>query len=481
MSITPYLAVRAFGSAGLCQPGRVVAGNNFEPIGNAFAGLETPSTVNGLDSTRLVQWGNELFLWQQNRIRHYNAATKDWDIVHTVTDQENTAGFNYHSGLHFMHDGSGKPLLIGLAARESTTGIVRVKYDGTTWTSAVITSSFNMDISRRGIAVFQNQLYRSESSVILRYDPISDLIIQQSFVGGIFGGPYTDIIVFDGRLFHINQGNTGYIHELVGGTWISRRNTNGSNITNLPSFFEKDGNLYYIEGHNLFNSPGNFDGWRLYRFDTITFGVTHLTATVMPPEIAYGGAVTNAPNYYTNTRSHVIVDQDSDPENPRVFLLIGTASGPFNTITAYEFIDETQQLVKLPGGNLTGEMVFPHNNWGSGSQHWTSGELNAQIQTTRAVQDGEEIDFIAYGDPGNPDKKVRIFYDNKEEVPRLSATLLSVTPITSGVSIMTDTRGDYIAGIDADNTTVYSVTRDIDADGAVVGQRQVLMPIIERP
>jgi hypothetical protein len=209
----------------------------------------------------------------------------------------------------------------------------------------------------------------------------------------------------------------------------------------------------------------------------------NLTATVVPIEIRHGGGADpgDAPNYYANTRSHVIVDQDSDPENPRILLLIGTATNPFNTITAYEFLDETQELVRLSGGNLTGELLFPHNNWGSGPYHWTPGEVNIQITGTRAVQDGEEIDFIAYGDPGNPDKKVRIYYDNDEEIAKLPATLLSVEPTTSGVTIMSDTFGDYVDGVDADNVTVYTITRDIDADGAIVGQRQVLMPYIERP
>jgi hypothetical protein len=260
MSLSPYLAVRAIGNAGLVQPGRVVGGNNFKPIGNPFSGMENPVWIFtiGNDETRLVQWGDsDLFLWQQNRIRQYNPSTEDWDIVHTVTDQEDTNGYNYHTGLHFMHDATGNPILIGLAARESTTGVVRVKYDGTTWASAVITAAFNMDNSRRGIAVFQNQLYRSNGSNIIRYDPITDLIITQAPTGGVISGPYTDMIVFDGRLWHIAQGNGCYIHELVGGSWASRRFTNNSNITNTPSFFEKNGNLYYIEGDINTGGAGN--------------------------------------------------------------------------------------------------------------------------------------------------------------------------------------------------------------------------------
>jgi hypothetical protein len=495
MAISPYLAVRAIGNAGVCQPGRVVNGNNFIPLGNGFngtvsgggtsgdpagLGLEVQNfAVNyGNDGSRIVQWGDDIFLWQQNRIRQYNPATEDWDIVHTVTDQEDAQNWNYHTGLHFMHAADGSPLLVGLAARQSTTGVVRLKYDGSTWNSAVITAAFNMENSRRGIAVFQNQLYRSNGANIVRYDPITDLIVNQVATTGALSGEYTDMIVFDNRLWHINQGNTGDIHELVGGSWVNRSNLLPSNNDNSPSFFEKDGKLYVLSA----TDSGTFDGWRLHRFnDNPWSGLTDITSTVLPDEIRDESPTDPAVSYWTTTRSHVVVDQDSDPENPRVLLLIGTASGAFNTITAWEFIDDTQKLVKFPGGNLTGEMLFPHNNWGSGSYHWTPNELNAHIVGTRAVQLGEEIEFIAYGDPGSPDKKVRIYFSNEQENANSPATLLSVGPLTTGVSIGTDTRGDYVSGVDADGSTVYTVVRDIDADLALVGQRQVLMPYIERP
>jgi hypothetical protein len=334
-----------------------------------------------------------------------------------------------------------------------------------------------MDNSRRGIAVFQNQLYRSNGGNIVKYDPITDLIITQTASTGSIAGEYTDMIVFDNRLWHINQGNTGDIHELVGGQWINRRNHLNANLDNTPSFFEKDGNLYVLGA----TTTGSLDGWHFGRFDVDTYAFTNLTAAVLPDEIRDGGPFETPSHYWGNTRSHVIIDQDSDPENPRVIVLIGTANGFTTTVTAWEFIDETQQLVKFPGGNLTGEMLFPHNNWGSGSYHWTKNELNAHIVGTRAVQLGEEIDFIAYGDPGASDKRVRIYYSNEQENANVSATLLSAGPLTSGVSIMTDTFGDYVDGVDADGSTVYTIVRDIDADGAIVGQRQVLMPYIERP
>jgi hypothetical protein len=495
MTISPYLAVRAIGNAGQVQPGRVVNGNNFIPLGNSFngtvsgsgtsgdpagLGLENQSfAVNyGNDESRIVQWGDDIFLWQQNRIRQYNPVTEDWDIVHTVSDQEDAQNWNYHTGLHFMHAVDGSPLLIGLAGRQSTTGVIRVRYDGSTWSSAAVTSLFNMDTSRRGIAVFQNQLYRSNGATIVRYDPIADLIITQTASTGTLSGEYTDMIVFDNRLWHVNQGNTGDIHELVGGSWVNVSNFLPSNLDNTPSFFEKDGKLYLLSA----TDTGSFDGWRLHRFnDPIYSGVANITATVLPDEIRDEGPGNPPSNYHVNARSHVVVDQDSDPENPRIIILIGTAAGAFNTVTAWEFIDDTQQLVKFPGGNLTGEMLFPHNNWGSGSYHWTKNELNVHIVGTRAVQSGEEIEFIAYGDPGSSDKKVRIYFSNEQENANSPATLLSAGPVTTGVSIGTDTRGNFVDGVDADGSTVYTVIRDIDADLALVGQRQVLMPYIERP
>jgi hypothetical protein len=147
MAISPYLAVRAIGNAGVCQPGRVVNGNNFIPLGNGFNGTVSGSGTSGdpaglglevqnfdvrygNDESRIVQWGDDIFLWQQNRIRQYNPTTEDWDIVHTVIDQEDANNWNYHTGLHFMHAADGSPLLIGLAGRQSTTGVVRVRFDG---------------------------------------------------------------------------------------------------------------------------------------------------------------------------------------------------------------------------------------------------------------------------------------------------------------------------------------------------------------
>lgn len=481
-AFSPYLVVRGIGNSGLVQPGRVIGGNNFVPLGNGFSGLENTTLNNTISrsNARIVQYGNDLFLWQRNGIRQYNFSTEDWDLIHTVTDQEDAADYNQHTGLHFLHDVNGTPILVGLADRESGTGVVRVMYDGSAWSSAVIDTVTNLDTPTRGVAVFQNKLYVHENNVVREYDPISGITQELIATSGSIAVSWTDMIVFDNRLFIAAQGNTGDILELIGGNFVARIiDAFPSNLSNPPSFFEKNDNLYVLYGSQIGNQ-----GWELARYNTDIDTLTNLTDAVLPESIKQGSAVNPAINYSPNARSHVIVDQDSDPENPRVLLLINTntINPTFGEITAWEFIDETQQLVEIPGaGNLTGEMFFPHNNFGSGAYNWTLDELNVKITGTEAVQDGEEISFIAYGDPGNPNKKVRIYFSNEQQYAKTPATLLSAGPATTGVTIGTDTLGDFVDGIDADNSTVYTVIRDIAADSALVGSRQVLMPYIERP
>ena len=108
-------------------------------------------------------------------------------------------------------------------------------------TSFNLTNSGSMEDSNKGIAVYQNQLYRTHSaSVITRYDPTTDLSVQQNLANLTGGGfqEYTDMVVFQNRLLHMGQGNQGYIHELVGGSWVRRRTFTTGNISVSPSIFE---------------------------------------------------------------------------------------------------------------------------------------------------------------------------------------------------------------------------------------------------
>jgi hypothetical protein len=490
---TPYLAIRAVGNSGLVQPGRVIGANNFIPLGNPFSGLEnaTLNVVQAQSQQRIVQFENEIFCWQRNNIRQYNPATEDWDIVFTVLNQDTTSDFSFHSGLHFMHDKDGFPILIGFADHNTQTIHIRVKYGPDSfgvyeWTQINLTNSGGAEDSNKGVAVYQNQLYKTATaSVILRYDPVTDLATQQNLAQVQTGsfGDYTDMIVFQNRLFHIGQTNGGTIHELVGGAWHTRRFYTSSNITASPSFFEHKGKLYFLYGE----ISGLEDGWRLFELANLDTGGVVVRDNVIPANWRFnsgtdrGAPNTPAPNWFGDGRSYVIIDQETDPANPRCLILIGSAPGYSNTMTAFEFIDGVTPMIEFPGGNLTGEMQYPHNNWGSGAYHWTSGQLNVQIEDVRIISNTEEeIDFVAFGDPGIEDKRVRIYYDNLQELPTQPITMISTNP-TSGTVIMTDTEGDFIDGVDADGVTVYTVVRDFVADGAAIGQQEVLMPHIERP
>jgi hypothetical protein len=500
---TPYLAVRAVGNAGLCQPGRVIGGNNFVPLGIPFSGLEntTLSVVNSQSQQRIIQFGNDLYVWQQNAIRQYDPITGIWGNgagsttpIHTVSGQDTSGDSGFHTGLHFMHDIDGFPILIGFADPQSGSHTIRIKYGPDSggiygWTQLNITASFGNvpEISGKGVAVYHNHLYRSNGpSQILRYDPTTELLAVQNVAAAGQTGDfrvYQDMIVFKDRLFHMGQGTLGYIHELVSGTWHTRRLYTSGNPTVSPSMFEHNGNLYFMYGE----TSGSEDGWRLYRVDDLdTFSSTNLDSLI-PANFRFnsgterGSPGTAAPNWYITSRSYVVIDQEIDPENPRTLIIIGSANGHTNTMTAFEFVDETAVWTELPGGNLTGEMHYPHNNAGSGAYHWTVDQLNVQITDVRIISNTEEeIDFIAYGDPGVADKIVRIYYDNLQEVPIEPATLISSNP-TSGTTIMTGTFGDFVDGVDADNITVYTVVRDFAVDGAAIGQQEVLMPHIERP
>lgn len=489
---TPFLVIRAIGNSGLVQPGRVIGGNNFIPLGNPFSGLENTAlaTNQAQEQQKIVQFGDDVFCWQRNIIRRYNPSTEDWDPVYTVASQDVSGNYGYHTGLHIMHDKDGAPILVGLADHNTSSVTIRVKYGPNTggtyvWSQINLANTTGLEDSNKGIAVYQNQLYRTVTSgTILRYDPVTDLAVQQGNANVQVGGfmEFTDMVVFQNRLFHIGQGNGGYIFELVGGSWIRRRTVTSSNIENSPSIFEHKGDLWFLYAE----TAGTEDGWRFLRFNPPYTGGASVFDSLIPANWRYnsgterGAPGTLAPNWFSNCRSYVVIDQETDPSNPRCLIFLGSAGGAFNTMTAFEFVDDSTPWIELPGGNLTGEMQFPHNNFGSGSYHWTSGELNVQIEDVRVISNTlEEIDFIAYGDPGVEDKRVRIYYDNLQELPITPATLLSTNP-TSGTVIMTDTEGDFIDGVDADGVTVYTVIRDFDADGAAIGQQEVLMPYIER-
>jgi hypothetical protein len=490
---TPYLAIRAIGNAGLVQPGRVIGGNNFIPLGNPFSGLEntTLTTTQAQDQQKIVQFENELFCWQQNSIRRYNPITENWDIVYTVSAQDTSGQYGYHSGLHFMHDKNGFPILIGIADHNTSSIHIRVKYGPDAfgvyqWTQINLTNTGTAETSNKGIAIYQNQLYKTiGNTLILRYDPTTDLAIQQTLANAQLGTftTYTDMIVFQNRLFHIGQGNGGTIHELIGGAWHHVRTYTGGLSSASPSFFEHKGKLYFLYGE----ISGTEDGWRLFELTNLDTGAAAVRDSVIPINWRYnsgterGAPNTSAPNWFGDSRSYVVIDQETDPANPRCLILIGSALGFWNTMTAFEFIDGTTPMIEFAGGNLTGEMQYPHNNFGSGAYHWTSGQLNVQIEDVRIISNTEEeIDFVAFGDPGAEDKRVRIYYDNLQELPTQPITMISTNP-TSGTVIMTDTEGDFVDGVDADGVTVYTVVRDFAADGAVIGQQEVLMPHIERP
>jgi hypothetical protein len=490
---TPFLAIRAVGNAGLVQPGRVIGGNNFIPLGNPFSGLEntTLATNQTQEQQKIIQFENDIFCWQRNSIRQYNPTTENWDSVYTVASQDTSSNYGYHTGLHVMHDKDGAPILIGLADHNTAAITIRVKYgpDGMGvygWTQINLTNTVSMEDSNKGIAIYQNQLFRTQHNAqILRYDPVTDLGVMEGIANSQTYTlmEYTDMVVFQNRLFHIGQGNGGHIFERVGGSWVHRRFYTSGNISNSPTMFEHNGNLYYIYGE----ISGTEDGWRFYRLNNLDTGSSTVLDSLIPANWRFnsgterGAPNTIAPNYFSDNRSYVIIDQEADPANPRVLILLGSAPGFTNVMTAFEFIDDTTPWIELAGGNLTGEMQYPHNNFGYGVYHWISGELNVQITDVRIISNTqEEIDFIAYGDPGVDNKIVRIYYDNLQELPLTPATLISANP-TSGAIIMADTFGDYVDGVDADNTTVYTIVRDFDADGAAIGQQEVLMPYIERP
>lgn len=493
MMYTPYLVVRGTGNIGLVQPGRVVGGNNFIPLGNPFGGLEHTAlaAADNQAQQRITTFGDDILLWQQNNIRRYNPNTEDWDVIYTVANQDSTDQFGNHTGLHHMRDIAGNPILIGVCDHNTISQQIRIKYapdsmGNYVWTQTNIGGSngfFANEVCTPAI-VYQNHLYKvADGNNVWKYDPTSDLIVLQTWAIGGIGAAYTAFCVFKDRLFLLSMGADQWVHELSGGKWILKTTYTGAQTANLMSLFEHRGNLYMLYGEN----SGFEDGWRFYRINNLdTWGRTNLDSLI-PANWRFnsgterGAPNTMAPNWNNNARSFAIVDQ-ANPSNPKTLILLGSGAATYTALTAFEFVDETAPWTELIGGNLTGEMFYPNNIWGGGAYHWNPRNLNIRITDIREISNTEqEIDFVAHGDPGNPDKIVRIYYDNEQERPELSATLTDVGPVTTGVTVSSDTEGDFVVGVDADGSTIYTVVRDFVADGSYIGNNEVLMPYIERP
>lgn len=476
----------------------------YEQIGNSFGSAEEAANpYDRVYGNRVIQSENSMVVFMGTDVRRY-------DDPNWVVQQSLSVDPEQRSGIHRIRTLTGGTELL-LAARDAVSDTVAAytsSDNGSSWTKRA--SGPSLIGAKTGRAyTFRNRLFWPTSLVgaeVLEYNRDDDAWTSHAIPGAssaqgrdfafatinsrlmLFG--WTDNSALGtAKLFELIDGSFTLIQSVgagFGSTDVvtpASANANNSPERSVSTLFEQSGNLYAL----FFGSSDNLVSFGSFATKLAptggagtTFTETNITSTVLPSALrstSNGGTATGRHAW------HVLADTQSWLPTVKVILaFVDDMSGGNHTL--YRWTDEATELLNTSDVDIEAEgLSFPMVPEGGGDRLWVGPEATIEIVSkTPKVGGIEEIQFIAYNDPGNAAWTVYFTFSDEEESPVTRATLVGTPRVVSGPGAVPTLNGslNQVENVDADGVTVYGVDRDQIADGLVNSVNTITQPVITR-
>ncbi len=462
---------------------RLTTGTTLVTVGDPFGvgALESPSNNVTRAVNRVIQFGNNLFAWQDDRVfRIASPYTGAWVTEHTQLNPNITY---IKSDLHVVNVG-GLPTLMGLY-RSSLSGGADISVvestDGLTWSESSLTTSSGANTSCGRSIQFRNEIFwQVNRAVVFRYDPNA---LSTATTTGTTAGWHAnnvDFCVYKNRLFAIadatgTTGSSTRIYEIVGNAWQDRGALPGTNHGFGAGTLNNRGDALWQDGTNMYAilfDFGHSNGHAIYQISGSTTPGSALTRTdisgaTVPTSLASGGAFA-----FANSQWGAFTDNDTNPASPTTYLFQMTTDNPTNAWFMWEWNGPSSLLTGPTVGPTNVRLAMPQNGCiGGGNQIFTEGELDVRVENTVSILGGEQISFRAYGDVGPTDKIIDFFYGVEEGIPTAQCTLTGA--VTGGVATRNNNQVEDVQA--DDGATLYTAIWDTPTDGINPGDRLHIM------
>jgi len=453
--------------------------------GPALATLETRAT--SYNHSRVIEFLDDVYCLvgegvASNTIGVYKrnqGGSGAWGRVHTPSD-----GMETKSGMHIMYPND-VPTLVFLSQGFTDFDIyLHTSTDGTTWNETKIINDSN-ELDGGYSCVYRNAIFYMTKADVYRYDFDTNLGTRLTAAGqspNYSGGPFhvhnnvlyamwvnTGIPGAHCKLFRYQAGAFTEIYNWISATPAGSAGTGGCLFTDYAS-----GELIALT--NLGATSVGTSFWIVNNPEG-TASTTNITSTVLG---VVEGAAIYAPGGGSASSSRkwqIMVDNDSDPTNPRTYLWTWTAGGGARVWQWQNTGAEIQSvtLTTIAGDNF----VRYSGTRGGGNYFVTSGapraELGDAVNIPTEVFGGTKWYFRLYG-TGGP-VTLRLYYNSSELAPSNLATLTGSVTIESGSPSTIPARsGNTITNLTADDgATLYSFVHAASSDGLAEGDTYTLM------
>lgn len=489
MSIQPYLIMRHKSS----DHSQVAVFKDYNKqlvqVGDDFSTIEYNITRNhNFEQGRVIHWHNALYAVAYDRIWKYVNESGDWNPIYQFPNFSSSYA-NVHLGLYPILVSGNIPLLICSYTRsDGDIHFVKI-HTGADGQDAIWQSQeydFTVGVGsetcmrsavtwRDNLCFLFDSLPQSALTLII-YNPTIENLIETNVIDGdsaVYGG---DLIVRNNRLYLAAyspgfSNKTLKLWRIIAATTHSELydydNSNtenlGINVHAARAWVLND--AIYILGY--ISAPSYT--WKLYKTvltdaDTID-SVTDLTSAVLPSKFRAGGTEAAA-GVASNNTTHWTRKMDNVSNNgvgaPTIYLQY-TRGAAGDSRELYQFIDDSTPLSLIDAGEDGQRYTECDDICGGGHRIWPgSGVLNISAPTLTMNGPDVEIGFRLFGN--NEYVAVGFSYNLGSDSISNHCTL----KYTSHGSI-SGLNDEFIKSVQADNTTLYTVTWDAASDGLEAG------------
>lgn len=461
-----------------CRIYRILAGNNLVQVGGVCgaSNMESPLVYWGQADNRAVQFGKDIFNWQQNVI--YKLVDGVWTAVYTVPNMSSSGGYGIHSGMYPIYK-SGNLILTGYYY-QSAAWLSAVEFDGTTWSHRSMGATAGGSYPQ-AVMTFRDLFFFFLTGIGYKsWDPSSGTVTHFATPSPAHSMDSAASCVFDGAVY-LSEWDTGggalsrpQVWRLESGVLVHQTNADpswgvGPYLNGWQSYSRfcmiafNDAIYVFWPGTNTPATPGSKPGIVVSKL-TESGGVwtrANLTNTVVPIAWRAGGAYTVA-NYGFAVK--VFLDNDTNPTSPKMHIWAGpeifVPSGSWSYVG--EWVDDST-LIDTTNAGLVGHYghSMPYSSIGGGELIWMSGETNVEVKAREIGSGGQQYTLIAHGDP------LVIAHGAVAGGPFLAGEPVTQTsPAASGTCVYAGTNEIHVGGVSGtfqDANTINGTTSGASA------------------
>jgi len=509
MSQVPTLLVmKTRGVAGNPQVFRLHGGTTLIPVGPPLPTVvETPSTFQSSSTNRVIQFGRYIYATVRTgiyRLDEGNPTEGDevWNLVHTINVNSGT-GYSQQSGIHIVNVGKTPTLVVAYQSTTDDKVHMSTSADGLAWTNSgpMNTGGITNTTGWYKTIVFRNKLYitTNNSNVVydvIEIDVINKIATYHNATWMAAASTAGDFCAFDNRLWFINwttssANSSVAIGEFTDGTIVNRGTVvGGGGLPDNSGQHQNAGSmLLFTDGTDMFaiipgDNGSDIGGSYAFRFTLSagpgsTLSINEITSTTIPVSLRAIPFPSSFSDYEVHWFSFL---DNSNPSNPYIHLWHMTTQNLSYGKTTHYLWNGPSTLIGNPPG--TGRIAFSagialvHTKNGGGERIWSPGQVNAEILSRAAADNGQAFNFKVNSGAGSLDKKIRFWFDTDEEAATTPASIRPGSISGGNATFGTDSIGDYI-NVEADDTTVYCFIWDTELDNVAAADSTLLMPTLE--